>query len=62
MIGGISADLSKKEYERAKKEMEENIKRQLEDSEKQMEILKESYEQRLAEAMKKAKFNLKKKF
>lgn len=55
MIGGISGDLSKQEYERAKREMEESIRRQLEDSEKQMELLKESYEQRLAEAMKNVK-------
>lgn len=58
MIGGISADLSKKEYDRAKREMEESIKRQLEDSEKQMELLKESYEQRLAEAVKNVKLRL----
>ncbi|CAF0841426.1 unnamed protein product [Brachionus calyciflorus] len=55
LISGIPADLSKKEYERAKKEMEENIKRQLEDSEKQMERMKESYEHRLAEALAKSK-------
>ena len=59
LMAELPSDLSKKEYEKAKKEMEENIKRQLEDSEKQMETLKESYEQRLAEAL--AKVNIKKK-
>lgn len=39
------------EYEKAKKEMEENLRRQLEQNEKEMEAIKLGYEQRLVEAL-----------
>ena len=44
----------KKEYEKAKKEMEDNLKKQLDENEREIESMKETYEQKLAEARAKA--------
>ena len=43
------------EYEKAKKEFEENARKQIEENEKQMEQMKKTYEQKLAEALALAK-------
>ena len=37
--------------EKLKKEMEENAKKQIEQNEREMESMKQSYEQKLAEAL-----------
>ncbi len=47
--------LKTKDYESAKKEMEDNLKKQLEQNEREIESMKKSYEQKLAEAEAKAK-------
>jgi hypothetical protein len=40
-----------KEYEKIKKEAEENLRKQIEQNEKEMDSMKRSYEQKLAEAI-----------
>lgn len=47
----MSNDMSQKDYDKFKKEIEENLKKQIENSEKEIDSLKKSYESRLAEAM-----------
>lgn len=48
-------NLSKAEYEKLKREMEDNMKKQIEESEKEIQTMKKTYEEKLIEAQAKAK-------